>query len=34
MLLTNDGNFAHNILSPKKHVDKTYFCENRRANHR
>lgn len=27
LLLTNDGNFAHNILSPKKHVDKTYFAE-------
>ena len=27
LLLTNDGNFAHNILSPKKHVDKTYFAK-------
>ena len=24
MILTNDGEFAHNILSPKKHVTKTY----------
>lgn len=24
MLITNDGDFAHNILSPKKHVTKTY----------
>lgn len=24
MILTDDGNFAHNILSPKKHVTKTY----------
>lgn len=27
LLLTNDGGFAHNILSPKKHVDKTYFAK-------
>ena len=26
LLLTNDGGFAHKILSPKKHVDKTYFA--------
>ena len=25
LLLTNDGNFAHNTLSPKKHVEKTYL---------
>ncbi len=25
LLLTNDGELAHNMLSPKKHVDKTYF---------
>lgn len=25
LLLTNDGALAHNLLSPKKHVDKTYF---------
>ena len=24
MIITNDGEFAHNILSPKKHVTKTY----------
>ena len=27
VLLTNDGDFAHRILSPKKHVPKTYFAE-------
>lgn len=25
LLLTNDGDLAHNMLSPKKHVDKTYL---------
>lgn len=25
LLLTNDGALAHALLSPKKHVDKTYF---------
>ena len=25
LLLTNDGVLAHDLLSPKKHVDKTYF---------
>lgn len=24
MIITDDGNFAHDILSPKKHVKKTY----------
>ncbi|MBZ4683140.1 MAG: rRNA pseudouridine synthase [Fusobacteriales bacterium] len=24
LLLTNDGKFAHSLLSPKKHVEKTY----------
>lgn len=24
MLITDDGDFAHNILSPKKHIKKTY----------
>lgn len=24
LLLTNDGDLAHNLLSPKKHVDKVY----------
>lgn len=26
VLLTNDGELAHELLSPTKHVDKTYFC--------
>ena len=26
LLITNDGQFAHELLSPKKHVDKTYFA--------
>lgn len=26
LLLTNDGALAHRLLSPKKHVDKTYFA--------
>lgn len=26
VLLTNDGDFAHNTLSPKKHVYKTYIA--------
>ena len=25
LLITNDGDFAHSVLSPKKHVEKTYF---------
>lgn len=25
LILTNNGKFAHNMLSPRKHVDKTYF---------
>lgn len=25
LLITNDGALAHDMLSPKKHVDKTYF---------
>src|SRR5699024_1036792 len=24
LIITNDGKFAHNIISPKKHVSKTY----------
>lgn len=24
VLITDDGDFAHNILSPKKHIEKTY----------
>ena len=27
LLLTNDGQLAHRLLSPKKHVDKTYYAE-------
>lgn len=27
LLLTNDGQLNHNLLSPKKHVAKTYFVE-------
>ena len=27
LLLTNDGALAHNLLSPKKHVDKEYYVE-------
>ena len=27
LILTNDGAYAHNMLSPKKHVYKTYFAE-------
>ncbi|MDE6764637.1 MAG: 16S rRNA pseudouridine(516) synthase [Oscillospiraceae bacterium] len=26
VLITDDGEFAHNILSPKKHVEKRYFA--------
>ena len=26
-LITDDGNFAHRILSPARHVDKTYIAE-------
>ena len=25
-MLTNDGELAHRLLSPKKHVDKTYYA--------
>ena len=27
LLLTDDGMFAHNLTSPRKHVDKTYYFE-------
>ncbi|MEC0228997.1 pseudouridine synthase [Paenibacillus alba] len=27
LLLTNDGKLAHNLLSPRKHVAKTYFAK-------
>ena len=26
LLITNDGELAHQLLSPKKHVDKVYFA--------
>ncbi len=30
LLLTNDGGLAHRLLSPKRHVDKTYLAQVRR----
>ena len=27
LMLTNDGELAHNLLSPKKHVEKRYYVE-------
>lgn len=27
LLITNDGQLSHNLLSPKKQVDKTYYVE-------
>lgn len=27
MIITDDGDFAHNILSPKKHISKTYHVK-------
>ena len=27
LLLTDDGELAHRLLSPKKHVDKTYYAK-------
>ncbi len=27
LLISNDGKLAHNLLSPKKRVDKTYYAE-------
>lgn len=27
LLITNDGEISHNLLSPKKHVNKTYYLE-------
>ncbi len=26
LILTNDGVLSHNVLSPKKHIDKTYYA--------
>ncbi len=30
LLLTNDGDLCHRLLSPKSHVDKTYFVRNKK----
>ncbi len=27
LLITNDGRLAHDLLSPKKHIDKVYYVE-------
>lgn len=27
LILTNDGELAHNLLSPRKHVDKVYYAK-------
>ncbi|WP_202708961.1 pseudouridine synthase [Sporosalibacterium faouarense] len=27
LIISNDGKLAHNLLSPKKHVEKTYYVE-------
>ncbi|MSS64047.1 pseudouridine synthase [Velocimicrobium porci] len=27
LLITNDGKLSHSLLSPKKHVDKTYYAK-------
>ena len=27
LLITNDGKLAHSLLSPKHHVEKTYYAE-------
>ena len=27
LLITNDGQLAHRLLSPKKHVDKIYYAK-------
>lgn len=26
LILTNDGEYIHKVISPNKHVDKVYFC--------
>lgn len=31
LILTNDGQFAHKMLSPKKHIPKLYYAETERA---
>lgn len=30
LLITNDGELAHRLLSPKKHVEKTYYVKTKR----
>ncbi|MCG4808300.1 pseudouridine synthase, partial [Collinsella aerofaciens] len=27
LLITNDGQLSHRLLSPRKHVDKTYYAQ-------
>ncbi|TDM39716.1 rRNA pseudouridine synthase [Macrococcoides goetzii] len=27
LIITNDGKFSHDVLSPKKHVNKTYYAK-------
>ncbi|HAM1137561.1 TPA: rRNA pseudouridine synthase [Listeria monocytogenes] len=27
LIITNDGTLTHNLLSPKKHIDKTYYAK-------
>ncbi|EAH1374248.1 pseudouridine synthase [Listeria monocytogenes] len=27
LIITNDGTLVHNLLSPKKHIDKTYYAK-------
>ncbi|EKP7455100.1 rRNA pseudouridine synthase [Listeria monocytogenes] len=27
LIITNDGTLAHNLLSPKKHIDKTHYAK-------
>ena len=34
LLLTNDGQLAHRIISPKHGVWKTYYCEHEGAGKR
>ena len=31
LIITNDGDLAHRLLSPKKHVDKVYFARVKRS---
>ena len=34
LLITNDGALAHDLLSPAKHVEKTYYAVNRWRSYR